>query len=625
MLDSVPSPTLLVSEKGVILEVNRLAREFIAAIGREPSDMLGTRLDEAFLPPYFANWTPLLEKVAAEEAPLDRRNEQYFLESTSGFCRVWISLLERDAGGERCFMVMIQDITHEVSEHASLLEASEREAGVFESVPVKIAVLDRNFRLTRCNRPMMHWIHDTCGLEESELIGLPALDIMPQEFRADWKRILRRVLVEGRAFEQPRVHQAVEGVDYFHRVRLHPLTDESGNVREALLLYEDVTEYVRLERRLAETTDYLNLLIESLNDGFYAMDAEGRFTFCNQAFLDMLGMSSSEELFQKEAVEIVMPAERRKIERMLERRRRGEKVFFETLLRSRGDIPLPAQISSAPLFRAGKFSGIVGIAHNLSERRRLEAMVERSHQDLERAYEELSVLDKMKSDFIAIASHELRTPLSIIKGYADAFQFGELGDLSPFQMDKVKIMNARADQMTKIINDLLDVTRLEEGRLVGEKWPAPVEGLIINAVSEYKGRAAQSGQELRYLVEDNLPPVSVDVWRVHQVMENLIGNAMKFTPEGGSIEVMARNSAEPDMVEIEIRDTGPGIPAKEQEKLFTMFYQIETDSSRSAGGLGLGLVISKGIVEGHGGRIWVESETGLGSSFKFTLPVSKEA
>ncbi|MEW6555484.1 MAG: PAS domain-containing protein [Actinomycetota bacterium] len=625
MLDSLPSPTLLVDEKGVILEVNHLAREFVTATGRDPSALLGTRLDEAFLPPYFASWTPVLERVAAEESPLERRDEQYFLESRSGFCRVWVSLAAPDGPGTKRFIVMVQDITTEITEHSSLLEASEREAGVFEGVPVKIAVLDRNFRLARCNRLMMRWIHDTCGLAESEIVGLPALDIMPQEFRADWKRILRRVLVEGRAFEQPRVHQSVEGVDFFHRVRLHPLADESGNVREALLLYEDVTEYVRLERRLAETTDYLNLLIESLNDGFYAMDAQGRFSFCNQAFLDMLGISNSDELFRKDAVEIVMPDERRKIERMLERRRRGEKVFFETLLRSRGDIPLPVQISSAPLFRAGKFSGIVGIAHDLSERRRLEAMVERSHQDLEKAYEELSVLDKMKSDFIAIASHELRTPLSIIKGYADAFQFGELGDLSTFQMDKMKIINARADQMTKIINDLLDVTRLEEGRLVGEKWPAPVEGLIVNAVSEYKGRAAQGGQELHYTVEDNLPPVSVDVWRVHQVMENLIGNAMKFTPEGGSIEVTARSSSEPGMVEIEVRDTGPGIPAKEQEKLFTMFYQIETDSSRSAGGLGLGLVISKGIVEGHGGRIWVESDAGLGSSFKFTLPVSREA
>jgi signal transduction histidine kinase len=179
--------------------------------------------------------------------------------------------------------------------------------------------------------------------------------------------------------------------------------------------------------------------------------------------------------------------------------------------------------------------------------------------------------------------------------------------------------------MAKIINDLLDVTRLEEGRLVGQKWPAPVEGLIINAVSEYKGRAGKASQELYYSIEENLPPVSVDVWRVHQVMENLIGNALKFTPEGGTIEVTARKASDPEMVEISVRDNGPGIPEREQKKLFTMFYQIETDSTRSAGGLGLGLVISKGIVEGHGGRIWVESDAGEGSSFKFTLPVFKEA
>jgi len=623
VLESLPSPSFLVSGDGIILDSNGLATEFLP-IGARPSHLAGKKLDEIFLPPYFGNWSPLLEQALSEGKALERTDEQYFLENQTGMCSVWISPLGQEGVESGRLFIMIQDVSREAAEKAALLEASEREVGIFEGVPVKIAVLDRNFRLLRCNQSMMQWIYDASGLEESTLPGLPALDIMPQEFRADWKHILRRVLIEGRAFEQPRVHQTVGGTDYFHRVRLHPLTDESGNVREALLLYEDVTEYVRLERRLAETTDYLNLLIESLNDGFYAMDTKGRFSFCNQAFLEMLGMSSSEELFQREGVEIVTPDERKKVERMLERRRRGEKVFFETFLKRQGDIPLPVQISSAPLFRAGKFTGVVGIAHDLSERRRLEAMVERSHQDLEKAYEELSVLDKMKSDFIAIASHELRTPLSIIKGYSDAFMYGELGELPPFQLDKIKIMNARADQMTKIINDLLDVTRLEEGRLVGERWPAPVDGLIVNAVSEYKSRAAKCGQELRYAVEENLPPVSVDVWRVHQVMENLIGNAIKFTPEGGLIEVLARNASEPGMVEIEVKDTGPGIPASEQRKLFTMFYQIETDSTRSAGGLGLGLVISKGIVEGHGGHIWVESETGLGSSFKFTLPTSKE-
>ncbi len=623
-LESLPSPSLLVSAGGEILALNKQCDEYLKVTGKDISDLVGKPLNQAFLPPYFGNWAPLLGEVAQQSRPVERRSEQYFMENQWGVCRVWIAPVT-PASIKGPFLLIIQDVTEEASERAALMEAQEREAGLFEGVPVKIAVLDRNFRLVRCNRLMQQWIFDTYGLDDPALPGLPALDIMPHEFRADWKRILRRVLVEGHTFEQPRVHQVVEGRDYFHRVRLHPLVDESGNVREALLLYEDVTEYVRLERRLVETTDYLNLLIESLNDGFYATGAEGKFTFCNQAFLDMLGMTLSEELYELEPTDIVIPDEVEKIKRMMEIRRRGEKVFFETLLKRVDGGFLPVQISSAPIFRSGKYNGVVGIAHDLSERRRLEAMVERTHQDLEKAYEELSVLDKMKSDFIAIASHELRTPLSIIKGYADAFQYNELGELTNFQMDKIKIVNARADQMAKIINDLLDVTRLEEGRLVGQRWPAPVEGLIINAVSEYKGRAGKSGQELYYSIEENLPPVSVDVWRVHQVMENLIGNALKFTPEGGIIEVTARAAPDPEMVEISVRDNGPGIPEREQKKLFTMFYQVETDSTRSAGGLGLGLVISKGIVEGHGGRIWVESDAGEGSSFKFTLPIFKEA
>lgn len=623
-LESLPSPSLVVSDDGTIQCINSRCLALLNGTEWEsPGELTGISIDEAFLPPYFGNWTPFLKDVASNQRPLDRMSEQYFLESSSGISRVWISPL-RSGPGSNQLLVMVQDITSEASERAALLEAQEREAGIFEGVPVKIAVLDRNFRIVRCNHLMQQWIRNTRGLELDYFPGIAALDIMPQEFRADWKHILRRVLVEASAFEQPRVHERIGDADFFHRVRLHPLTDESGNVREALLLYEDVTEYVRLERRLAETTDYLNLLIESLNDGFYAMDAQGKFSFCNQAFLDMLGMTRSEELYQKEPTDIVMPSETRKIMRMLERRRRGEKVFFETVLKRQDGGPLPVQISSAPLFRSGNFTGIVGISRDLSELRRLEAMVERTHQDLEKAYEELSVLDKMKSDFIAIASHELRTPLSIIKGYADAFQYGELGELAGFQLDKIRIMNSRADQMTKIINDLLDLSRLEEGRLVGEKWPAPVEGLIINAVSEYKTRAYQNGQELTYRVEENLPPVSVDVWRVHQVMENLIGNALKFTPQGGMIEAAARSTADPEMVEFEVSDTGPGIPEEEREKIFTMFYQTETDSTRSVGGLGLGLVISKGIVEGHGGRIWVESEPGKGSSFKFTLPAYKE-
>lgn len=622
-LNSLPLPGLLVTSEGTVLSINASARNMLRAWRGLDLDPEGMSLSDLFLPPYFRAWEEVLSTLE-EERSLGPKTVRFFHENRLGAFRVWIAPLSHSVQGERVFLVFLEDVSAPEAEYEALLEAKERESGVFESVPVKIAVLDKNFRVIRCNRQMQEWIGKVCtrGLAEGE--APVALDIVPQEFRADWKHILHRVLVEGKAFEQSRIHQKVGDRDYYHRVRLYPITDENGNFREALLLYEDVTEYVRLERRLSETTDYLNMLIESLNDGFYALDEEAKFSFCNQKFLEILGLDRPDDLYGRNPLEIVPPEEREKVSQMLDLRRKGERVFFETLLKRVDGESVPVQISSAPIFRSGRFMGIVGIAHDLTERRRLEAMVERSQEVLEKAYRELSTLDKMKSDFIAIASHELRTPLSIIKGYADAFMYGELGELTPFQLEKIKIINSRADQMTKIINDLLDMSRLQEGRLVGERWPTPVDELVVNAVSEYAGRASQTGISLGYQIEEGLPPVSADVWRVHQVLENLIGNAIKFTPEGGEIVVSARRASEPGMVEFEVRDTGPGIPISEQGKLFTPFFQVEPSTARSAGGLGLGLVISKGIVEAHGGRIWVESEEGKGSSFKFTLPVHRE-
>ncbi len=622
-LDSFPLPSFLVDDEGLTLAANSAARRMLRAWRGWDIDPEGKTLSELFLPPYFRAWEEALSSQETEGSSISK-TVRFFHENRMGAFRVWINPLNESMAGKRVFLVSLEDVSAPEAEYMALLEAKERESGVFESVPVKIAVLDKNFRVIRCNLQMQEWIGKVCARNLSEGEAPAALDIVPREFRADWKHILHRVLVEGKAFEQSRVHQRVGEKDYYHRVRLYPITDENGNFREALLLYEDVTEYVRLERKLSETTDYLNMLIESLNDGFYALDEETRFSFCNQRFLEILGLDKPDELYGLTPLDIVPPEEREKVSQMLDLRRKGERVFFETLLKRVDGESVPVQISSAPIFRSGRFMGIVGIAHDLTERRRLEAMVERSQEVLEKAYRELSTLDKMKSDFIAIASHELRTPLSIIKGYADAFMYGELGELTPFQLEKMKIINARADQMTKIINDLLDMSRLQEGRLVGEKWPTPVDELVVNAVSEYAGRASQSGISLGYEIEEGLPPVSADVWRVHQVLENLIGNAIKFTPEGGEIMVSARRSTEPGMVEFEVRDTGPGIPESEQGKLFTPFFQVEPSTARSAGGLGLGLVISKGIVEAHGGRIWVESEIGEGSSFKFTLPIHRE-
>lgn len=493
-----------------------------------------------------------------------------------------------------------------------------------DEFPTSLALMDSECRMVYANRPMQEWLEIAPGGHEGKEAGRPFIELVPEAYRPIVAPALEEAVTSGRFAQLESLAMRVGGEDLFFNLSVFPVSDFNGSVAGTIVALDDITRYIRLKRAYVEASDYITLLIESLNDGFYAMDAGGGFSFCNPRMLEMLKMSE-EQFLSSNSFDIVAPDEFPLVEEMLRRRREGEKVVFEVLLRRSDGSVFPAEISSAPIVKDGEFTGIVAVAHDITERKRLEKVVEENARDLERAYDELSVLDKMKSDFIAIASHELRTPLSIIKGYAEAFLFGELGDLKEGQLKKLGIINARADQMTRIINDLLDITRLEEGRLVGERWLAPVEEIISSVVMEFEQEAARKRIRLSTRVEKDLPSLKVDVWRIHQVIENLLSNAIKFTSEGGEAGVRAALSPSGHTVEVEVFDTGPGIPRKEQEKLFTKFYQLDTNPTRSAGGLGLGLVICKGIVEAHGGGIRVESELGRGSSFKFTLPLPNPA
>ncbi len=489
-----------------------------------------------------------------------------------------------------------------------------------DEFPTSLALMDQESRVVFANRLMREWLGASVGGQAVGVEGRPFIELVPPAHRNILGPALEEALDSGAFTQTDNLVLRMGGRDLFYNLSVFPVHDLDGSVIGTIVALDDITKYIKLKKAFVEASDYLNLLIDSLNDGLYAMDYSGNFSFCNPRILEMLHMSE-ERFLSSNSFDIVDPGEFRLVEEMLKRRREGERVVFEVLLKRSDGSTFPAEISSAPIYREGDFTGIVAVAHDITERKRLERAVEKNSRDLERAYDELSVLDKMKSDFIAIASHELRTPLSIIKGYAEAFLFGELGDLKEEQVKKLGIVNARADQMTRIINDLLDITRLEEGRLVGERWLAPVEEIVSSVVMEFEQEAARKGIHLTSRVDRDLPSLKVDVWRIHQVVENLLSNALKFTSAGGEAGIRAGMCSSGSEVEVEVFDTGPGIPRKEQEKLFTKFYQLDTNPTRSTGGLGLGLVISKGIVEAHGGRIWVESELGKGSSFKFTLPL----
>ncbi len=246
-----------------------------------------------------------------------------------------------------------------------------------------------------------------------------------------------------------------------------------------------------------------------------------------------------------------------------------------------------------------------------------EALKERADK-LERAYNELKELDRLKSEFVQNVSHELRTPLTFVKAYVELLLDGTLGELNHQQREGLKIVAERTNTLTRLVRDIIALQQIEQETLqfsmvnLGEIARMAMLGAELTA--------RQAGIELKAETSPDLPVVPGDRDRLNQVFDNLLGNAIKFSPDGGEVIIRVRDAG--SVVETSITDTGIGIPSGELEKIFERFYQVDGSTTRRFGGTGLGLAIVKRIIEAHGGRVWAESELGRGSTFFFTLPKS---
>lgn len=248
--------------------------------------------------------------------------------------------------------------------------------------------------------------------------------------------------------------------------------------------------------------------------------------------------------------------------------------------------------------------------------------------ELERANEELRRIDQMKSEFVSVASHELRTPLTAIKNAVQLVLRKKAGDINETQTKFLSMADRNIDRLTNILNDLLNLSRIESGRMPMKFEEVDLKGIVSSTIASFRPQAEGRSIRLGSRVPDDLPSVYGDPEKIEQIFVNLIGNALKFTPEGGEILVSAerlhgREEEHGGMVAVSVRDTGIGIPEEHLKSIFEKFYQVEGSLQRSVGGTGLGLAITKGLVELHHGSIWAQSEVGKGSTFTFTLPVSK--
>ncbi|NPV06821.1 MAG: PAS domain S-box protein [Anaerolineae bacterium] len=370
-----------------------------------------------------------------------------------------------------------------------------------------------------------------------------------------------------------------------------------------LRLRQEVSERTEAEKKLRRSQRLLQRTFDALRDAIFVTSADGDVILdCNQAACDTFGYQREEMLGNSMGMLHVDEGAHASFCRTRDQAvaAQGFLMLAEFPMRRRDGSVFPSERVVTPLDdEEGRRLGYVCSVRDVSERLKLE---------------------QMKSEFVASVSHELRSPLAAIMGYTEIVLDGGPGELSPLQRDFLETVYESSQRLEWLINDLLDVSRMETGRYTLKKQQVALPEVIERAVEQVRPAAADRGVTLVLEVDRALPPLVADARRLGQVLDNLLGNAVKFTPAGGRVTLVAR----PDEsgVVVEVRDTGIGIPEEDLPRVFERFYRARNVAGEDRGGTGLGLYIVRSIVEAHQGTLEVESRLNRGSTFRVHLPLS---
>lgn len=369
----------------------------------------------------------------------------------------------------------------------------------------------------------------------------------------------------------------------------------------------------RLEQELHIKAVYEHLF-DNASEGLAAINPAGDVVYANQKALEIVGLRRVDLAGQN--LRTLLGS--RQVARILgglrqSRAADGTPGRFDVSLQLVVDRPRIISVSLSEQPVAGEL--LIAAFRDVTERRAMERELVETKAVLEAANRRLEKLDKVRVEFLNTATHELRVPVTIVHGYCSLFSEMGVDNLTEQQREFLAAAHDSSEKLVDLVNQMLDLSRFEAGKMQLELATADVSGTVSGVCREMQALAGQEGLELRCEIPERVL-ASYDPSTIERVLVNLLGNAIKFTPEGGRVQVSL--SETPGEVRICVEDTGKGIPADGLDRVFEEFSQVGREDAQR--GTGLGLAISKKIVESHGGRIWVESTPGLGSRFSFSLP-----
>ncbi len=342
-----------------------------------------------------------------------------------------------------------------------------------------------------------------------------------------------------------------------------------------------------------EERDRIYAIIGNLTDGLLVFDARNRLSLINPR-AEWLFDAKAEDVTGQPISELIkLPNLGLLMQLLAQNGRTVEKKELQL-----GD-DLVLEVSTASITREGKETGMLVLLHDVTREKAIE---------------------KSKTEFVSLAAHQLRMPLSVIKWSLKMLINGDLGEISQPQKEAIEKTYESNETMIRLVNDLLNVTKIEEGRFILSPTPARLEDVIQSVINSLEGLVKSKKLQFKFETpERRYPTLNIDIEKIKIAVGNLIHNAIRYTAEGGAITVFLKSSD--GKMEFSVKDTGVGIPKEQQGKVFSRFFRATNAVKTEAEGSGLGLYIARNIIEAHGGRVWFESSEGRGSTFYFTLPL----
>ncbi|AKB79631.1 Two component system histidine kinase [Methanosarcina horonobensis HB-1 = JCM 15518] len=603
LLESSSDSILIHDMKGRVLEANHVACEIF---GYTRSKMLGKHIKDLRTNIHLTEFGQQIEKL---------KQTGYFIFEMDSLRRdgtvvpqeINNRLIEYD--GETAVLSIGRDIS-ERRKNEEALRASERKyRTLFEEFPGGIAQFDTEGVITLCNESFVN----LSGSREKEKISFSLLNLLEGKNPKKSITCLPEVPVH---YDLKYIFSEKNGRTPV-AITYKPLISENFELVGGIVLVEDLTEVKRLETVRLQQTESLRKLVDSIPVPAFCKDRNGIYIACNKGFETLVRMKK-EEILGKSIHNFISPKIAEKHHAMdIELVKHKRTQVYEASLKFADG--LVHQV----MFSKFVFSGVneedsvlLGIMIDITERKQAEEKMLQAKMAAETA-------NRAKTTFIVNMSHELRTPLNAVIGFSDLLLSETFGPLNEKQKRYAENISKSGNHLLDVINDVLDISRLELGNIELYYETVDIPAVIEEVQRVLSSLSAGKNIRIEYKVEKGLKTIIVDKVKFKQILYNLLNNAIKFSSEGGKVNISAE--LKEDIVEISVKDEGIGINEADYERVFHPFVQIDESISRKHGGVGLGLALVKRFVELHGGKVWVKASPGKGSTFTFRIPKRPES